>query len=431
MRYGIIATKLLAVAICGAGLMVLPAGAQELIKNGNFDFPTATPSTVIPFWTTFNQPGGTGAFYVVSGTAPPPGTSAATVGPKSPPNYAGSFQGGPGAHALLQTFTVPSSSGKIVLSFDMFVNDYNNGCPSANPVLDFTVNPNECARVDLLTATAAPLSTAPADVIRNFYSGNDLPLAANPHPYTHYSFDITANVVPGGTYQIRFAEADNQSFFNLGVDNVSILVTPDTTVYQLRYLANLDKGDSYINLTNAGTLDGRAPAGNICVNVYTFDPAEELISCCACPITPNGLVSLSARNDLISNTLTPGVPTSVTVKLVSSAVFDPNGVNISATSCNASGPGTGVIGAPGPPPVPNTGNIITRGMRAWATTLHLNTSGSPAVGYQKTETPFSGAELSATELTKLQQFCGFIQANGSGFGICKACRFGALGGEQK
>ncbi len=71
-------------------------------------------------------------------------------------------------------------------------------------------------------------------------------------------------------------------------------------------------------------------------------------------------------------------------------------------------------------------------MRAWATTLHLNTSVVPAPGvYQKTETPFSTAELSVSELAKLTSFCGFIQANGSGFGICKSCRFGALGGEQK
>ena len=201
-------------------------------------------------------------------------------------------------------------------------------------------------------------------------------------------------------------------------------VVPESDgVYQVRYLANLDKGDSYINLTNAGTLDGRAPAGNICANVYTFDPAEELISCCTCPITPNGLVSLSVRNDLLSNTLTPGVPTSVTVKLLSSSVFDPNGLNISASSCNASG-----VTVPGP----NPGNFLTRGMRAWATTLHLNTSALPAPGvYQKTETPFSVVELSATELAKLNSFCGFIQTIGSGFGICKSCRLGALGGEIK
>jgi hypothetical protein len=179
-------------------------------------------------------------------------------------------------------------------------------------------------------------------------------------------------------------------------------------VYQLRYLANLNVGDSYVNLTNAGTLSGFDPAGRICVNVYTFDPAEELISCCACPVTPNGLNSLSARNDLISNTLTPGVPTSITVKLLSSVPL-PGGV------CN--------------PSSPNAANLV-RGMRAWATTLHLNTSGSPAVGYQLTETEFSKVELSATELAKLTGFCAFIQANGSGFGICKSCRFGALAAGQ-
>src|SRR6202030_3842230 len=88
--------------------------------------------------------------------------------------------------------------------------------------------------------------------------------------------------------------------------------------YQLRYLANLNIGDSYVNLTNAGTLSGFDPAGRICVNVYTFDPAEEMISCCACPVTPNGLNSLSVRNDLIGNTLTPGKPTSVIIKLLAS-----------------------------------------------------------------------------------------------------------------
>src|SRR5258708_6885783 len=178
----------------------------------------------------------------------------------------------------------------------------------------------------------------------------------------------------------------------LGIDGVPVLQIPEVTaeadgVYQLRYIANLDKGDSYVNLTNAGTLSGFDPAGRICVNVYTFDPAEELISCCACPVTPNGLNSLSARNDLISNTLTPGVPTSLTVKLLSS-------LPLAGNTCN--------------PSSPNAANLA-RGMRAWATTLHLNTSGSPAVGYQLTETEFSKVELPFTELGKLVGFCPFIQ----------------------
>src|SRR5271163_4889832 len=82
--------------------------------------------------------------------------------------------------------------------------------------------------------------------------------------------------------------------------------------YQLRYAANLNIGDSVLNLSNDGAqgsflfLSGVLPGeGNICVNVYTFDPAEEEIACCACLVTPNGLNALSAKADLISNPLTP------------------------------------------------------------------------------------------------------------------------------
>ena len=208
----------------------------------------------------------------------------------------------------------------------------------------------------------------------------------------------TVTVTNGATTIVTFTDA------------ALVVINPGPDgIYQLRYFANLDKGDSYIDLSNAGTLNGSDPAGRICANAYTFDPAEELISCCACLVTPNGLNSLSVRNDLISNTLTPGVPTSVTVKLLAT-IPGPGG------ACNPSSP---------------TFPTLVRGMRAWATTLHLNTSGSPAAGYQETETPFSFAELSDTELSKLTGFCGFIQANGSGFGLCKSCRAGALGAGQR
>lgn len=154
-------------------------------------------------------------------------------------------------------------------------------------------------------------------------------------------------------------------------------------------------------------MSGFDPGGRICVNVYTFDPNEELISCCACPVTPNGLTSLSARNDLISNTLTPGVPTSITVKLLAS-------VPVGGT-CNAASP---------------NGTNLARGMRAWAITPHLNTSTNPAA-FQLTETPFTVGELSVSELSKLTGFCSFIQAIGSGFGICRSCHVGALGAVQQ
>ncbi|CAN5196517.1 hypothetical protein BH20VER2_BH20VER2_12150 [soil metagenome] len=63
-----------------------------------------------------------------------------------------------------------------------------------------------------------------ADILANFYLGVDP--GANPNAYTNYSFDITSLAGAGGTFVLRFAEVDNQQFFNQGVDNVSINASP-------------------------------------------------------------------------------------------------------------------------------------------------------------------------------------------------------------
>jgi hypothetical protein len=163
--------------------------------------------------------------------------------------------------------------------------------------------------------------------------------------------------------------------------------------FQVRYASNLNIGDSVVNFTNTG-----ASGASICVNLYTFDPAEELISCCTCSVTPNGLQSLSVLKSLISNPLTPAIPTSVVIKALSSP-----------GTCNAS-----VVTALAP------------GLAAWGTTLHLNTS-TVVPSYYGTETAFTPSTLSATELAHITSTCGFIQSNGSGFGICKGCAAGGLG----
>ena len=208
-------------------------------------------------------------------------------------------------------------------------------------------------------------------------------------------------------------------------------VTVDTQ-YQVRYIANLNLGDSVINITNsgargAGLAAGTSPSttGAICFNVYAFSPDEQMISCCSCAVTPNGLVHLSARRDLVNNTLTPSVPTSIVVKLVAS-------VPLLGTSCSGSAANWGV-------PVRPALTALTSGMLAWGTTVHTGaTPGSDAV---VTETQFLPATLSGSapppplggpfdgigEARRLQDLCTFIQANGSGFGICSSCRFGGLG----
>ena len=186
-------------------------------------------------------------------------------------------------------------------------------------------------------------------------------------------------------------------------------VTLDTP-YQIRYASNLNIGDSVVNISNSGARGAALQSGTsasitgaLCANVYTFSPDEQLVSCCSCPVTPNGLVSLSVKSDLISNTLTPATPTSVVIKLLFST---PVGGSC-ATSSQAPGP-------------------LASGGVAWGTSLHAFTNTTP-VTYYGSETAFTPATLSDGEANRLVQGCFFINAIGSGFGICRSCRLGGLG----
>jgi hypothetical protein len=189
------------------------------------------------------------------------------------------------------------------------------------------------------------------------------------------------------------------------------------TPYQVRYASNLSIGDSVVNITNSGassTVGYPVQNGNLCANVYTYSPDEQLVSCCSCYVTPNALMSLSTKLDLISNTLTPLVPSSVVIKVVGTKAS-------SSSNCNAS-----TVGQPG-------GSELATGLAAWGTTLHLLPAvGSTASGtYALTETAFTPGTLSSAELFRMTALCGFIQANGSGYGICKSCRVGGLGAAKK
>ena len=164
--------------------------------------------------------------------------------------------------------------------------------------------------------------------------------------------------------------------------------------FQVGYSGNLAIGDSYVNFTNTG-----ASGGNICVNVYTFSPDEQLVACCTCTVTPNGLVSVSVKNGLINKTLTPAIPAAVVVKALAT-----NG-----GACNAATPGA-----------------LVPGLIGWQTTIHQGPAG-PALS----DNQMVPSSLSAAELTRVSSLCGFIQSNGSGYGICAGCTTGALGGAKK
>ena len=200
--------------------------------------------------------------------------------------------------------------------------------------------------------------------------------------------------------------------------------------FQIRYAANLTAGDSVINITNTGA-NGAALAGpgfgtatgNICVNVYAFSPDEQLISCCSCLITPNGLVSLSVNQDLVSNTLTGVRPNSVVIKLVNT-LAGVGGAGGGATACTNSAALAGTAGS----------FPIVSGMLAWGTTVHAGATG----GFATTETAFIPATLTGSvavpfpagsELASITGRCTNIIGNGSTFGICRSCRTGGLRAE--
>ncbi len=231
--------------------------------------------------------------------------------------------------------------------------------------------------------------------------------------------------------------------------------TSNDGFYQIGYAANLNIGDSVFNLTNDGYnggVFGAGTTGNLCINAYVFDPQEEEIGCCSCLVTPNGLNSLSAKSDLISNNLTPAVPTSIVVKLLASEPA-PAAAGGAFTVCNPATAGTTAVtpleygmvawGATLEPSatagtyntvnvpfaqgtlsgiLPNAG-IVTNGF------LRVNVAGTP-VGVITAAT-VGIAPLPGTELAGLTSLCNFIQANGTGFGICKSCRLGALGGAKQ
>jgi hypothetical protein len=211
---------------------------------------------------------------------------------------------------------------------------------------------------------------------------------------------------------------------------ITALAQTSTDVpFQVRYASNLNIADSAVNITNTGASASSVNPvtatlnGNMCVNVYVVDPQEELVSCCSCYVTPDALVSLSARSDLISNTLTAAVPTSIVIKLVATLA----GAGGTGNSCTNSASVAGSTAYP----------VATAGLAAWGTTVHVTAGfGAAPEGISAegdaliaalTETPFTPSSLSASELDRLNTLCGFVQGNGTGYGICNSCRLGGQG----
>jgi len=162
------------------------------------------------------------------------------------------------------------------------------------------------------------------------------------------------------------------------------ITTPPADTLKVEYFANANTAgapDATVRLTNPGTA-----LGNVCADIFVFDPSQEMTECCSCFLSPDGLRTLSVNTDLTSNPLTGVVLNTGVIKIVSA--------KLSNGQC----------------PLPVLINS-TPAVRAWATHIQDNT-------FAITETAAQDATFSLNEDVALVKQCQAIQLDGSGHGIC-------------
>ena len=142
----------------------------------------------------------------------------------------------------------------------------------------------------------------------------------------------------------------------------------DNSVYFVSYFSNnvAAAPDATVRFINDGDT-----GGNLWAAFYVFDDSQELTECCACLITPDGLLSESVKSNLTASPLTGKVPTRGVIKVISSSSNDPTNVTPVA------------------------------GLRGWATHIQGPTKNV----YSITETLFADSNLAIAERTLLDNLC--------------------------
>ncbi len=151
----------------------------------------------------------------------------------------------------------------------------------------------------------------------------------------------------------------------------------DNSLYFTTYFSNANTSgapDGVLRFINDGSYTG-SPYRNLWAVIYVFDDHQEMLECCACYVSPDGLLSESINKNLTANPLTGVLPTRGVIKTVVS-----------------------------------TGNSATTlypapGLRVWATHIQA-TSNEPEKGpYLMTEAAAADSNLTTVEQTELQSLC--------------------------
>ena len=189
--------------------------AQSLVLNGGFESNGGDNSSTFTDWTVWNQAGGSGNFFAESGTSVP--LSGHTI-PSAPEGsfVAVSAQTGPGSHIIYQDVAIPPQGAQ--LSFELFIGN-RAGVWYHPTTLSYNSGANQQFRMDIMDPTAA-VNDYGAGILQNVYTT----AAGDPFVMSGYT-TVTASLDghAGQTIRLRFAEVDNQSYFNAGIDNVCVI----------------------------------------------------------------------------------------------------------------------------------------------------------------------------------------------------------------
>ena len=181
----------------------LTAETEELIENGDFESGTFTG------WAISNT--GPGSWYINNGSFDPPGPG--TPLPPVSGNFdAVAYPGGPGLHLLSENIVVPENITSATLSWSDRIRNYSS-----------TFNdPNQEWRVQVRDTSG--------NLIQEVFSTNPGDPLQQIGP-NHRSFELTSlfQSLAGQAVQISFELEANQYYFNTTLDDVSLLVSLDTS----------------------------------------------------------------------------------------------------------------------------------------------------------------------------------------------------------
>lgn len=150
-------------------------------------------------------------------------------------------------------------------------------------------------------------------------------------------------------------------------------------------------GDGIVRIAN--------PTSNpvLCAMIYVYDDAEEEQECCGCPVTTEGLRTLSTKSDLTSNPWVAGANLSAgVIKVVASL---PNS-------------GSGSVCDPALTP------SLTPTLKAWSSHTEFGTNSESETAFSTYVEQFLDASLDATDEATLVSNCALIVTQGSGRGHC-------------